>query len=104
MAAYRLGAFSYPTMHSCEWGTRYDSIEAAAMALAFVCLLLIPPGLMKSFLTWRGARGCTVQTLAREERLGVCVLSQTEIAVKRPRVCVCTVRDVRRKSLARKQR
>jgi hypothetical protein len=53
MAAYLLGAVSYPTMHIFESGTRYDSIEAAAMSLTFVYLLFIPAGLMKSFLTWR---------------------------------------------------
>jgi hypothetical protein len=53
MTAYLLGAVSYPTMHIFESGTRYDSIEAAAMSLTFVYLLFIPAGLMKSFLTWR---------------------------------------------------
>jgi hypothetical protein len=53
MTAYLLGAVSYPTMHIFESGTRYDSIRAAAMSLTFVYLLFIPPGLMKSFLTWR---------------------------------------------------
>jgi hypothetical protein len=53
MTAYMLGAVSYPTMHIFESGTRYDSIGAAAMSLTFVYLLLIPAGLMKSFLTWR---------------------------------------------------
>jgi hypothetical protein len=53
MTAYLLGAVSYPTIHICESGTRYDSIGAAAMSLAFVYLLFIPAGLMKSFLTWR---------------------------------------------------
>ena len=53
MTAYLLGAVSYPTMHIFESGTRYDSIGAAAMSLTFVYLLLIPAGLMKSFLTWR---------------------------------------------------
>jgi hypothetical protein len=53
MTAYLLGALSYPTMHILESGTRYDSIGAAAMSLTFVCLLLIPAGLIKPFLTWR---------------------------------------------------
>jgi hypothetical protein len=53
MTAFLLGAVSYPTMHIFESGTRYDSIRAAAMSLTFVYLLLIPAGLMKSFLTWR---------------------------------------------------
>jgi hypothetical protein len=53
MTAYLLGAVSYPTMHIFESGTRYNSIEAAAMSLTFVYLLFIPAGLMKSFLTWR---------------------------------------------------
>jgi hypothetical protein len=53
MTAYLLGAVSYPTMHIFESGTRYDSIGAAAMSLAFVYLLFVPAGLMKSFLTWR---------------------------------------------------
>ena len=53
MTAFLLGAVSYPTMHIFESGTRYDSIGAAAMSLTFVYLLLIPAGLMKSFLTWR---------------------------------------------------
>jgi hypothetical protein len=53
MTAYLLGAISYPTIHIFESGTRYDSIRAAAMSLTFVYLLLIPAGLMKSFLTWR---------------------------------------------------
>jgi hypothetical protein len=53
MTAYLLGAVSYPTMHIFESGTQYDSIGAAAMSLTFVYLLLIPAGLMKSFLTWR---------------------------------------------------
>jgi hypothetical protein len=53
MTAYLLGALSYPTIHIFESGTRYDSIRGAAMSLTFVYLLLIPAGLMKSFLTWR---------------------------------------------------
>jgi hypothetical protein len=53
MTAYLLGAISYPTIHIFESGTRYDSIGAAARSLTFVYLLLIPAGLMKSFLTWR---------------------------------------------------
>jgi hypothetical protein len=53
ITAYLLGAFSYPTMHVFESGTRYDSIGAAAMSLTFVYVLLTPAGLMKSFLTWR---------------------------------------------------
>jgi hypothetical protein len=53
MTAYLLGAVSYPTMHIFESGTRYDSIGGAARSLIFVYLLLIPAGLMKSFLTWR---------------------------------------------------
>ena len=53
MTAYLLGAVSYPTIHIFESGTRYDSIGAATMSLAFVYLLFIPAGLMKSFLTWR---------------------------------------------------
>jgi hypothetical protein len=53
MTAYLLGAVSYPTMHIFESGTDYHSIAAAAMSLTFVYLLLIPAGLMKSFLTWR---------------------------------------------------
>jgi hypothetical protein len=53
LTAYLLGAMSYPTMHIFESGTRYDSMGAAAMSLTFVYLLFIPPGLMKSFLTWR---------------------------------------------------
>jgi hypothetical protein len=53
MTAYLLGAVGYPTIHIFESGTRYDSIGAAAMSLTFVYLLLIPAGLMKSFLTWR---------------------------------------------------
>jgi ABC-type Na+ efflux pump permease subunit len=53
MTAYLLGAVSYPTTHIFESGTRYGSIGAAAMSLTFVYLLLIPAGLMKSFLTWR---------------------------------------------------
>jgi hypothetical protein len=53
MTAYLLGALSYPTIHIFESGTRYDSIGSAAMSLTFVYLLLLPAGLMKSFLTWR---------------------------------------------------
>jgi hypothetical protein len=53
MTAYLLGAVSYPTMHIFESGTRYDSLGGAARSLIFVYLLLIPAGLMKSFLTWR---------------------------------------------------
>ena len=53
MTAYLLGAVSYPTIHIFESGTRYDSMGAAAMSLTFVYLLLLPAGLMKSFLTWR---------------------------------------------------
>jgi magnesium-transporting ATPase (P-type) len=53
MTAYLFGALSYPTIHIFESGTRYDSIGAAAMSLTFVYLLLLPAGLMKSFLTWR---------------------------------------------------
>jgi hypothetical protein len=53
MTAYLLGAVSYPTIHIFESGTRYDSIGAAAISLTFVYLLLLPAGLMKSFLTWR---------------------------------------------------
>jgi hypothetical protein len=53
MTAYLLGALSYPTMHIFESATRYNSIHATAMSLAFVYLLFIPAGLVKSFLTWR---------------------------------------------------
>jgi hypothetical protein len=53
LTAYLLGGLSYPTVHIFESGTRYDSIEAAAISLTFVYLLLTPAGLMKSFLTWR---------------------------------------------------
>jgi hypothetical protein len=50
MTAYLLGAISYPTMHIFESGTRYNSLPAATASLAFVYLLFIPAGLMKSFL------------------------------------------------------
>jgi hypothetical protein len=53
MTAYLVGAVSYPTMHIFESGTHYGTISRAALSLIFVYLFFFPPGLMKSFLTFR---------------------------------------------------
>lgn len=53
MAAYLVGAASYPVMHLFEFWTRYDSPAHGAVSVIFVFLTFFPPGLMKSFLTAR---------------------------------------------------
>ncbi|MGA7919747.1 MAG: hypothetical protein WCA38_08740 [Candidatus Acidiferrales bacterium] len=52
-SAFLLGAASYPAMHVFESWTRYDSIAHAMLSLLVVFLFFFPPGVMKSFLTWR---------------------------------------------------
>jgi hypothetical protein len=51
--AYLLGAASYPAMHVFESWTRYDSFPHAILSVFVVFLFFFPPGVMKSFLTWR---------------------------------------------------
>jgi hypothetical protein len=51
--AFLAGAVSYPLMHVFESWTRYDSLYHAAVSVTFVLLTFFPPGVMKSFLTFR---------------------------------------------------
>jgi hypothetical protein len=51
--AFLLGAASYPAMHVFESWTRYDSLAHAMLSVFVVFLFFFPPGIMKSFLTWR---------------------------------------------------
>jgi hypothetical protein len=51
--AFLVGAVSYPLMHVFESWTRYDSLYHAAVSVIFVLLTFFPPGVMKSFLTFR---------------------------------------------------
>jgi hypothetical protein len=51
--AFLAGAVSYPLMHVFESWTRYDSPYHAAVSVIFVLLTFFPPGVMKSFLTFR---------------------------------------------------
>ena len=53
VTAFLLGALSYPTLHIFESWTRYDSLPHAALSIILVYLTFFPPGLMKSFLTFR---------------------------------------------------
>jgi hypothetical protein len=53
VTAFLLGAASYPTLHIFESWTRYDSLPHAALSIILVYLTFFPPGLMKSFLTFR---------------------------------------------------
>lgn len=53
MTAFLIGALSYPAMHIFESGTHYGTPAGAALSLIFVYLTFFPPGLMKSFLTFR---------------------------------------------------
>ena len=51
--AFLVGAVSYPLMHVFESWTRYDSLYHASVSVIFVLLTFLPPGFMKSFLTFR---------------------------------------------------
>ena len=51
--AFLLGAASYPAMHVFESWTRYDSPAHSVLSVCMVFLFFFPPGVMKSFLTWR---------------------------------------------------
>ena len=51
--AFLVGAVSYPLMHVFESWTRYDSLDHAVISVLFVLLTFFPPGVMKSFLTFR---------------------------------------------------
>ena len=51
--AFLAGAVSYPLMHVFESWTRYDSPYHAAVSVLFVLLTFFPPGVMKSYLTFR---------------------------------------------------
>jgi hypothetical protein len=53
LVAFLAGAISYPLMHLFESWTRYDSLHHAAVSVIFVLLTFFPPGVMKSFLTFR---------------------------------------------------
>jgi hypothetical protein len=53
MAAFLLGAASYPAMHIFESWTHYDTPAHAAASVIMAFLTFFPPGLMKSFLTVR---------------------------------------------------
>jgi len=51
--AFLIGAASYPAMHIFEPFTRYDSFQHSLVSAIFVFLFFFPPGIMKSFLTFR---------------------------------------------------
>ena len=53
VTAFLLGAASYPAMHVFESWTRYDSVAHAVLSVIVVFLIFFPPGVMKSFLTFR---------------------------------------------------
>jgi hypothetical protein len=53
LVAFLVGAVSYPLMHVFESWTRYDSPYHAAVSVIFVLLTFFPPGVVKSFLTFR---------------------------------------------------
>ena len=53
MTAFLLGAASYPAIHIFESWTRYDSVPHAVLSVIVVFLIFFPPGVMKSFLTFR---------------------------------------------------
>ena len=53
LAAFLVGAVSYPLMHVFESWTRYDSLYHGAVSVIFVLLTFFPAGVMKSFLTFR---------------------------------------------------
>jgi hypothetical protein len=53
MTAFLLGAASYPAIHVFESWTRYDSLAHSVLSVIVVFLFFFPPGVMKSFLTFR---------------------------------------------------
>jgi hypothetical protein len=53
MTALLLGAASYPAIHVFESWTLYDSLGHSALSVIVVFLFFFPPGVMKSFLTFR---------------------------------------------------
>lgn len=53
LVAFLAGAVTYPLMHVFESWTRYDSPYHAAVSVIFVLLTFFPPGVMKSYLTFR---------------------------------------------------
>ncbi len=53
VTAFLLGAASYPAIHVFESWTRYDSLVHSTLSVIVVFLTFFPPGVMKSFLTWR---------------------------------------------------
>jgi hypothetical protein len=53
VTAFLLGAASYPAIHVFESWTMYDSLPHSVLSVIVVFLIFFPPGVMKSFLTWR---------------------------------------------------
>lgn len=47
------GALTYAGLHVFEYWTVYDSLTNAMLSIAFIFLQFTPPGLVKSYLTWR---------------------------------------------------
>lgn len=47
------GALTYAGLHLFEYWTVYDSLAHGLLSLAFILLQFTPPGLVKSYLTWR---------------------------------------------------
>ncbi|MGH2435452.1 MAG: hypothetical protein ACRDFA_00495 [bacterium] len=47
------GALTYAGLHLFEYWTVYDSLTNSMLSIAFIFLQFTPPGLVKSYLTWR---------------------------------------------------
>jgi len=47
------GALTYAGLHLFEYWTVYDSLANGVLSIAFIFLQFTPPGLVKSYLTWR---------------------------------------------------
>ncbi|HET6780816.1 MAG TPA: hypothetical protein VFH67_01840 [bacterium] len=47
------GALTYAGLHLFEYWTVYDSLTNGVLSIAFLLLQFTPPGLVKSYLTWR---------------------------------------------------
>jgi len=53
VAAIVCGSLTYAGLHLFEYWTVYDSLANALLSITFLFLQFTPPGLVKSYLTWR---------------------------------------------------
>jgi len=53
VAAIVCGSLTYAGLHLFEYWAVYDSLANALLSITFLFLQFTPPGLVKSYLTWR---------------------------------------------------